>query len=849
MANNELIYDLILETKQAVEATKELVSKTKTEASKSGKQAGSEFGNQFKSALTSIIATISFNTLLGGIMKSVDSYRQLSGANVQLAGSIKFANDEQKKNSDIIASSTTSYDQKATALGLDTSKMYENTQATKTNQTAIKSLKADIEDKTRAFEDSTQGQKNYITAQEIARRSTQDQTDVINDQIYALKQQTKEQIKALRAAKGGDVLDTELEKLQIQKNDLEIQRDIAKLNNDGNAFALADNQIKVLDVEISLRQNKLDAIEFETKAIQKQSDVQQDALEKQKVGFEQQTRFFTKEIEKVRSELDIAKNKFDIDIEPAKRKLEDLQASVTTVEGGKVMKQSAKKLIDSFNKSVQNNPPKLIDPALVDQEIKNLQNKFVVDGKTVLPETTLKQAFGEIIKSGVTDIGQVSNLVSDYVEAAASGRSAGVSLSDAITNLSFAFRTNNSQLGNLSGVQENFSDIIADGTSKLKQYYISIGDLDSAMRMDEGVLTDQEKIQAKLLGTDKAVKDTRGSWDKLAESGALSSAIVEQEVIKLEQTLGKILSPAVANVIIKFTDFLIKLDEFISKNGNLVLVFTGIALGFTGIVSVISGIMAILPALTFAFTALGGPAVLGFLANVLAGLQLAFGALVGGQGIGGVISALGLIMGPVGWVIAGITALTAGIIWAYQNVGWFRDLVNNAFKEIANRITWATTLGHSAIKDISNFIKNFNWNDIWKSMSDSFNLAIQGIGKIFENFFKPDNLKKMGNGFIDFIKGLLDGIGSGIPGADKLINPLKDKLPKFATGGSFMVGGKSGVDQNLVQFMATKGEKVIIQTPSQQSNNINSGNTTTQNYINYGNTGTGYIPNFMSNFS
>jgi len=45
----------------------------------------------------------------------------------------------------------------------------------------------------------------------------------------------------------------------------------------------------------------------------------------------------------------------------------------------------------------------------------------------------------------------------------------------------------------------------------------------------------------------------------------------------------------------------------------------------------------------------------------------------------------------------------------------------------------------------------------------------------------------------------------------------KFKLPGFASGGSFIVDGVSGIDKNLVAFWATKGEKVIVQTPSEQN--------------------------------
>lgn len=51
-------------------------------------------------------------------------------------------------------------------------------------------------------------------------------------------------------------------------------------------------------------------------------------------------------------------------------------------------------------------------------------------------------------------------------------------------------------------------------------------------------------------------------------------------------------------------------------------------------------------------------------------------------------------------------------------------------------------------------------------------------------------------------------------GLDNLFKSFK--LPGFATGGSFMVGGSGGTDSQLVQFKATPGERVTIETPGQQ---------------------------------
>ena len=46
---------------------------------------------------------------------------------------------------------------------------------------------------------------------------------------------------------------------------------------------------------------------------------------------------------------------------------------------------------------------------------------------------------------------------------------------------------------------------------------------------------------------------------------------------------------------------------------------------------------------------------------------------------------------------------------------------------------------------------------------------------------------------------------------------LAPSLPGFATGGSFMVGGHGGTDTTPVGFMASPGERVTIETPSQQN--------------------------------
>ncbi len=53
---------------------------------------------------------------------------------------------------------------------------------------------------------------------------------------------------------------------------------------------------------------------------------------------------------------------------------------------------------------------------------------------------------------------------------------------------------------------------------------------------------------------------------------------------------------------------------------------------------------------------------------------------------------------------------------------------------------------------------------------------------------------------------------------------LTNLFPGFASGGQFTVGGAAGRDRNLVGLRLTRGEKVSVQTPSQQKvdQNMNS---------------------------
>jgi hypothetical protein len=67
--------------------------------------------------------------------------------------------------------------------------------------------------------------------------------------------------------------------------------------------------------------------------------------------------------------------------------------------------------------------------------------------------------------------------------------------------------------------------------------------------------------------------------------------------------------------------------------------------------------------------------------------------------------------------------------------------------------------------------------------------------------------------------GLLSSLGATLFSGGQSM--FSDLFPGFATGGSFTVGGRAGVDRNLVGLRLTRGEKVTVQTPAQQQESSN----------------------------
>lgn len=196
----------------------------------------------------------------------------------------------------------------------------------------------------------------------------------------------------------------------------------------------------------------------------------------------------------------------------------------------------------------------------------------------------------------------------------------------------------------------------------------------------------------------------------------------------------------------------------------------------------------------------------GGLAGKLNVTTIATKALAVAQGILNAVMALN----PVMLVVIALAALTAGLIWAYQNVDWFREAVNNAWSAITQLASTIWGIFKPAFDMISGIVSGFTSKlgvekDSWINSVLSFLIFIATLptqlGIIFVNAiakalgFGDNFVQNMAKGAQDAVNGFIDWI-SQLP--DKLkeeLDKMLDMAGKFAVdiGNKLSFGGLSAV--------------------------------------------------------
>lgn len=133
-----------------------------------------------------------------------------------------------------------------------------------------------------------------------------------------------------------------------------------------------------------------------------------------------------------------------------------------------------------------------------------------------------------LLKSGL-NLPQATELLKRFTNEAITGKSQNMSLAQAVDNLSFAYATNNSQLGNLSGINENYQDIIDKGRSSLVAQGMATKDVTDEMAKYQGMM--------------ELTNLTLGSADKFSGTLIDTEAELEQQMLDLKTQVGTQLLP------------------------------------------------------------------------------------------------------------------------------------------------------------------------------------------------------------------------------------------------------------------------------------------------------------------
>lgn len=159
----------------------------------------------------------------------------------------------------------------------------------------------------------------------------------------------------------------------------------------------------------------------------------------------------------------------------------------------------------------------------------------------LVPVTNSARSLGILLSTGLS-LDQASQLIDTFKDRAAFGRNSSIEFGDAVQNLAQAFRTEQSVLGDASGMTENFSQILEVGAEQLGK--------------NVNELTRLERAHAKFLGIQQLSAASMGDAARYAETAAGQQARYAYEVEKTQVAVGQLLTPAVAVVTQGFGRFL-----------------------------------------------------------------------------------------------------------------------------------------------------------------------------------------------------------------------------------------------------------------------------------------------------
>lgn len=446
------------------------------------------------------------------------AYMETVRGSVLLVGATRQVNGEFTRQREVVNDSTRSYEERASALGLDTNKIYENSTATGGSVKINNSLNDSIKKVQATIRATTVDKEKEI---KVLDRQLQSQKDLLE----ATKAKNEAELRARKDSLGFSILSNSNKGLESEITILEMRRKQLQLQGDFT-FEI-DEQLTRLKLEKGINDDKLEQIDQQTDAFKQQGQAIEDSI----IGR-------MKEIENTISQ---GKLKIELDTAEAEAKLEDLQFQLSQlspssmVSGGgggstQVVKQSVKDLIDAQKDELSR--------SFTDEDVKNLSLRLQQRYGKYLTLPAINKSIANLLKGGA-DLSQAEDIFINYADAAASGKRETISFSKAMDNLTEAYAINSPTIGQYSGVTENLiSQVIPKGIDILKQQYLAQGRVNDAQRIGSGILTEAEQDLAKYEGTMFYTNDTLGTFNDLSNAGTMNIDALNVAVFNLKSLLG-----------------------------------------------------------------------------------------------------------------------------------------------------------------------------------------------------------------------------------------------------------------------------------------------------------------------
>lgn len=177
-----------------------------------------------------------------------------------------------------------------------------------------------------------------------------------------------------------------------------------------------------------------------------------------------------------------------------------------------------------------------------------------------------------------------------------------------------------------------------------------------------------------------------------------------------------------------------------------------------------------------------------------------------------------LTANPIGLIVVALAAFAAAVVWAYNNVEWFRDLVDTAWDVISTAVSWAwNNVLQPVLKYLWDRITDLggSFAMLWDTVSNVWTWISDKVSAVWnwlrDNVFAPlgTGIQNVGGFFSDLwttVSNVWTWIGDKIQGIwDNVINPIWTSLKEFITGiGSFFSGiwdGVKGVVEDVKGFI------------------------------------------------